>query len=126
MSIKTYRPPFTLVELNALKDACIKVGQLSLAKYLEHKIYIYENDLGKPAYTRTPKETQAQKLGFESAQAEYIPESLNVGVLLSKYADSGLQGFNVAQIEKVQQHRYENDMMDKEEEKEWEKLQGCR
>lgn len=125
MATKTFRPPFTLPELIELKNACLQSSKLSLAKYLEHRIYVYENELAKPAYTRTPKPSIDEKLGFTEPQKDFIPESLNPVKLLEQYRKSGLSGMSSTQIYKIQMHRYENDLMSAEEERAWEKSQGA-
>lgn len=109
-----YRPYFTLAELKELHS-----DNTSLSIYLRR--FIEDIEQGNRKVNHISKPSMAQKLEFE------LPDiDVSIAQLLKLFAESGTANMREKQIEKVQQHRYENDMMDKEEEKEWEKLQGCR
>lgn len=105
-----FRPSLSLVEINTLLSY-IPPHESSLRKKLEIFTLKAQHGITQASHVTTGRATLADSLGFSSAttSAEDIETLLNVYALNKK-------ALSAAQLARVNQHRYVNDMMTPEEE----------
>lgn len=120
MSAKKYRPYFTLPELKILQgslSASQNLGHVGIINYLSKYITDIESGYRKENHTLKPD--------MLSSLTESSPEPTQnvtdkVLSLLSRYKASYFSGMTPAEISQVNQLRYENGLMTKDQEEEYE------
>lgn len=105
-----FRPSLSLAEIHTLLSY-IPAHESSLRKKLEIFTLKAQYGITQASHVTTGRATLADSLGFSSAttSAEDIETLLNVYALNKK-------ALSAAQLTRVNQHRYVNDMMTPEEE----------
>ena len=128
--MKKYRPYFTLPELETI-SAHLRLGSNpphNLIRYVDKFISDAREGYRKESHTLNPRPTLEESLGFKlpSLDLESSPSSHEIPIetLMEQYKVSGFSGMSSAQILRVQQYRYENDMMSPDEEPIWETNNG--
>jgi len=121
MSAKKYRPYFTLTELKIIQGALSSsqnLGYVGIINYLSKYItdiesgYRRENIVLKPDLLESL--TEPDKIILSQDQ------TIRAMDLLQRYKDSYFAGMTPAEISQVNQLRYENGLMTKEQEEEYE------
>ena len=114
--MKKYRPYLTLPELKILHQSC---PYPLLTIYLHRFIEDIESGVRESNYTPAP--TMPQKLGFESLEVDSKTEKKHTRryVLFKQWEVSGTLYMNDMQFSTVQEYRFENNLMTKQEENEY-------
>jgi hypothetical protein len=122
MATQKFRPYFTLDELTEISSALkIASKNRNLIKYVDTQIVKASSGLSQPQYTTNPAPTISQKLGLEQ--------------VLDSMTDKKLRAYQkfqvtpaictVNELDLAKMYRYENNLMDTEEEAEYEKSMGA-
>jgi hypothetical protein len=111
MSVKKYRPYFTLPELKALRDSVPTIP--TLYSYLDK--FIRDIEDGFRSANHTLKPSMAEKLGAITPPVDI--KSRDVQTLLDIFmVNKSYIGMSPAEISNLQAYRFENDMMHESEE----------
>jgi hypothetical protein len=126
VATKKYRPYFTLEELQVLLESAQSgtpaevAKRIGIIRYLSK--YISDIEAGFRAANYTKEPTIEEKLGFvEEKPLSAATDPIN---LHRQYLLTGFIGMTPAQIEIVQAYRYESDLMEDQEEADYEKAIG--
>lgn len=128
--MKKYRPYFTLPELETI-SAHLRLGSNpphNLIRYIDKFISDAKEGYRKESHTLNPRPTLEESLGFKlpSLDLESSPSPQDsIEALMEQFKVSWFRGMSSSQIMRVQQYRYENDMMSPEEEIVWETNNGA-
>lgn len=129
--MKKYRPYFTIPELETISTH-LRLGSNpphNLIRYVDKFISDAKEGYRKESHTLNPRPTLEESLGFKlpSLDLESSPSSHEIPIeqLMAKYKIFGFLDMSSSQIKRVQQYRYENDMMSPEEEIVWETNNGA-
>lgn len=116
-----FRPYFTTAQLAEI-IRCVKASSkdLSLIYYLESFALKLKHSIIQPAHTSQPP--LEEKLGF-SSPVSAINQSIPPSELYATFLISP-QSLTPPELEKVHQYRFENDLMDQDEEGEYLKSKG--
>lgn len=123
-----FRPYLTIPEMDVILGALKSTPDnipVSLIRYLEGYIYKAKSGISSANYTARPRETLQSKLGFSDSTTTILTRNLS-DLKLAAYQkwQNNPASCNPAELARVQMYRYENDLMDIEEEKRYEKSQG--
>ena len=128
--MKKYRPYFTLPELETISQH-LRLGSNpphNLIRYVDKFISDAREGYRKESHTLNPRPTLEESLGFKlpSLDLESSPSSHEIPIetLMEQYKISCFLDMSSSQIQRVQQYRYENDMMSPEEESYHESTNG--
>ena len=117
--MKKYRPYFTLAELEILSSS-LRSSQnpsIHLLRYLDKFISDIKAGLRKENHTLKP--SLAESLELEPSSESFSDEP-TIQALLTYHAKRGFIGLSVYNIHRLQMYRYENDLMDSQEESQFE------
>ena len=119
---KKYRPYFTLTELKIIQGALSSsqnLGYVGIINYLSK--YITDIESGYRKENMSLKPDLLESLTESSSPSPKLPHELDQAIsLLQRYKDSYFSGMTPAEISQVNQLRYENGLMTKEQEEEYE------
>ena len=120
MSEQKFRPYFTAPELSYLIDSCklrVPINQ-SLLRYLETFALKIDRGITSAAYTRStsPVSSIEAKLGIGASAAPSIQKLVNIWINTPEARTQ----MSAAQLAEIAQYRYTNDLMSKEEERDYE------
>lgn len=117
--MKKYRPYFTLPELESISTH-LRMGSNpphNLIRYVDKFISDIKEGYRKESHTLHPRPTLEESLGFKlpSLELESSHET-PIEHLMEQYKESKFHGMSSSQIQRVQQYRYEHDLMSPDEE----------
>lgn len=127
--MKKYRPYFTLPELETI-SAHLRLGSNpphNLIRYVDKFISEAKEGYRKESHILNPRPTLEESLGFNPSldlESSSSSHEIPIETLMEQFKVSWFRGMSSSQILRVQQYRYENDMMSPEEEPIWETNNG--
>ena len=121
MSAKKYRPYFTLTELKIIQGSLSSsqnLGYVGIINYLSKYITDIESGYRRENHTLKPDLLESlTQSASENLTQDQTQKALD---LLSRYRAGYFSGMTPAEISQVNQLRYENGLMTKEQEEEYE------